>query len=144
MKKKDELKLTRSGLNARAAKHRKWSDWWGGSFLLGVVLLVGGGALGFLFPSSHVAWVGVAALGCVLAVWGMICGVTQLDRARELEVLASKKPVEKPMDPRGIDAALDLLEKDKDLDDDKFTPPAALGPARGLTDEGWEDLKDQW
>ncbi len=149
MKKEEELKLRGAALDARMIYHQKWSNWFGFPFLAGLIALGGGVALVFVNRPNRLFWGLFALGGFLVGALSMLLGAWHSYRVEDLRVLMREQPGAKSVDPKVARSALDLIRKDEALDDNMFTPPAALRPGAsssgpGLTDEGWEDLKEGW
>lgn len=146
MKKSQELRLDRSALMRRIRYHRMLSNgliytFWGGSILLAFSTI---GVL--VHKSRRSTWAKVGLGGMSATGLSALFGPHHMRRANELVLEAVNRG---SIDPETAQAALGLLERDAALDDDIFTPPAALGPLKaplgpGLTEEGWDDLRESW
>lgn len=134
MKKSQELRLDRSALMRRIRYHRRLSNaltytFWGGSILL---VLSAIGALAH--KSQRSTWVKIGLSGVSASVLSALLGPDHMDRANELVLEAVNRG---SIDPETAQAALDLLERDAALDDEVFTPPAAISyTARALRPGG--------
>ena len=131
MKKKDEMRLRGRALDRRIAHHQKWSNWFGIPFMTCLVLLIFGVVFVFADRPNRLTW-GAFALGAfLLGALSMALGVWHFARVDDLRALPGEQSGAKSVNLNVTGVALDLLRKDKALDDTAFTPPAAIGYGEG-------------
>jgi hypothetical protein len=131
MKKEDELKLSGAALQKRIRYRENWARRLYLPFLCGGVVMIGGIVLVFIDKPNGLYWGLFALGGFLVGVLSVALGAWHAYRVTPLVVLAGGQTGIKSVDPKAAGAAKDLLKKDEGLDDDAFTPPAAIGYGEG-------------